>query len=314
MTKVKNERKARKAKQESSADSLSAINVRRAEVPAQSKTQKHESNKEPVGTYSKEYLTWLNDQDILERYRLSEIRADGISGLTPRVDREPFKGQKYTQQESTAPKEEPYVPQITQNTTRIRERGRPGDDPSSSSSSTMSSLTPSSASRRSQRPKVKKESSPERETPRPERRLRDTFRDRVGKAVTYDPAVVKLLKPSPPEKYNGEDDIEVFENWLAALLRYFRISGLGGRANDQLRVDLTGTNLKGLASDWFHTEVESWDRETLDWNFMDLICALYKHFIHQVTAQNATDKFYSVRYNKSEGALAFFNALYRNAA
>src|SRR5215471_9554445 len=47
---------------------------------------------------------------------------------------------------------------------------------------------------------------------------------------------------------------------------------------------------------------------------MDLICALYKRFIHQVTAQNATDKFYSVRYNKSEGALAFYNALFRNAA
>jgi len=368
LTKVKAERKARKAKQENSADSMDAINVRRAEMSDQPTAQKHEPKASPAAAYSKEYTDWLKNIDILDRYRRADIEADGISGLKTREEREPFRGQKYAQKEGTILKEEPYVPRISQNTTRIRDRGGPGDDPSSSSSSAKSSLTPSATSRRSQRPKERKESPPERETPRPEskprfgkpidkvtynvtsqvrprsasrersksrdpddpqwiyepadleyqdeiiRRLRDTIKDRVGTAVTYDPAVVKLLKPVPPDKYNGEDDIEVFENWVAALLQYFRISGLGGRVNDQLRVDLTGTNLKGLASDWFHAEVESWDREVVEWTFMDLICALYKRFIHQVTAQNATDKFYSVRYNKSEGALAFYNALFRNAA
>jgi hypothetical protein len=145
------------------------------------------------------------------------------------------------------------------------------------------------------------------------RRIRATIKDRVGKQIAYDPSTLKNVKPSPPEKYGGEDDIEVFENWLAGLLRWFRVTGLGGRANDQIRVDLCGTNLKSLAADWFHSEVEAWNREILDWTFIDLICALYRRFIHEVTAQNATDKFYSVRYTKQKGALAFYNELNRHA-
>ena len=145
------------------------------------------------------------------------------------------------------------------------------------------------------------------------RRIRATIRDRVGKASAYDATSLKNVKPSPPEKYGGEDDIEIFDNWLAALLRWFRVTGLGGRANDQIRVDLCGTNLKSLAADWFHSEVEAWNREIIDWTFTDLICAIYRRFIHEVTAQNATEKFYSVRYSKQKGALAFYNDLNRHA-
>jgi Ty3 transposon capsid-like protein len=145
------------------------------------------------------------------------------------------------------------------------------------------------------------------------RRIRAMIKDRVGKAMGYDHHTLKSVKPTPPEKYGGEDDVKIFNNWLAGLLRWLRISGLGGRANDQLRIDLCGTNLKTLASDWFHAEVEAWNRDILDWTFTDVICALYRRFIHEVTAQNATDKFHSVRYSKQKGALAFYNELNRHA-
>src|SRR5262245_11638022 len=144
-------------------------------------------------------------------------------------------------------------------------------------------------------------------------KIRDTIYDRVGIEAAYDIASMKNIKPVPPEKYGGEDDIESFKNWLAGVLRWLRVTGVTGRTKEQLRVDLCGTTLKGLAANWFHLEVKSFDRKVCDWTFMDLIVAMYGQFIHEVTAQNATTKFYNVKYSKSKGVLAFYNDLERYA-
>jgi hypothetical protein len=141
------------------------------------------------------------------------------------------------------------------------------------------------------------------------RRLRKSIKDQVGKETRFDSTVLKNLKLPQPEKYAGEDDIEVFENWLSGLLKWFRITGCTGKQHDKLRVELCGTNLKDLASDWYRTEVEAFNREIIEWSFTDLICTIYRRFIHDVTAQNATDRFNGVRYSKAKGALAFYNEL-----
>ena len=67
--------------------------------------------------------------------------------------------------------------------------------------------------------------------------------------------------------------------------------------------------MRGMAADWFHNEVEAWNRTTAEWSFEELICAMYRRFIHEVTAQNATDKFWGTIYSKAKGALAFYNDL-----
>ena len=140
-------------------------------------------------------------------------------------------------------------------------------------------------------------------------KIRDTIYDRVGTEVAYNIAGMKNIKPVPPEKYGGEDDIESFENWLAGVLRWLRVAGVTGESKEQLQVDLCGTTLKGLAADWFHLEVESFDRKVRDWTFTELVVAMYGRFIHEVTAQNATTKFYNAKYSKSKGVLAFYNDL-----
>jgi len=120
---------------------------------------------------------------------------------------------------------------------------------------------------------------------------------------------LKSIKVSPPDSYGGEDDIEVFDNWIAGLLRWLRIQNVCRQRKDSLRIDLCGSTLKGLAADWFAEEVESFHRSIDEWQFEDIICALYKHFIHRVTAQSAADKYKKTKFIKAEGALAFYNNL-----
>lgn len=141
-------------------------------------------------------------------------------------------------------------------------------------------------------------------------RYRTLIRDRVGQERPTIPEL-KNVKIQAPSKYHGDDDIEKFETWLTALLRWFRVNGMCGPERDALRIDLSGTTLDGLAAEWFTTEVEAYDRKVNEWLFEDLVCAMYKRFIHEVTAQNATDKFNTARYSKAKGALAYFNDLKR---
>jgi hypothetical protein len=138
------------------------------------------------------------------------------------------------------------------------------------------------------------------------------IRERVG--VSHEGFKdLKSIKISPPDSYGGEDDIEVFDNWIAGLLRWLRIQNVCGRQKDSLRIDLCGSTLKGLAADWFAEEVESFHRSIDIWQFEDVVCALYKRFIHRVTAQSAADKYKKTKFIKAEGALAFYNNLKRHA-
>ena len=81
---------------------------------------------------------------------------------------------------------------------------------------------------------------------------------------------------SPPEKYSGEDDIEVFDTWIAGLLRWLRVQNVCSPRKDVLRVDLCGATLKGLTANWFAEEVESFNRTVDEWTFEDVVCAMYK--------------------------------------
>jgi hypothetical protein len=57
---------------------------------------------------------------------------------------------------------------------------------------------------------------------------------------------LKSIKISPLDSYGGEDDIEVFDNWVAGLLRWLCIQNVCRRWKDPLRVDLCRALLKDI--------------------------------------------------------------------
>ena len=120
---------------------------------------------------------------------------------------------------------------------------------------------------------------------------------------------VKGLKPALPEKYNGEDNLEVFDRWLMGLMRYFRLLRICGDELDEERVVILGDALTGTAASWYSQEVEATNRLVAEWTFEELVCALYKRFMTEVTAQKAVDHYLGIRYSKTKGALAFWNDL-----
>ena len=90
--------------------------------------------------------------------------------------------------------------------------------------------------------------------------------DRVGHECDPLPDV-KNIRVSAPEKYSGEDVIEVFDTWLNGLLCWFQVYNITGDHKDSMRVDLCGTTPTGLAVSWCTDEVEAWNRRTRKWYF-----------------------------------------------
>ena len=115
------------------------------------------------------------------------------------------------------------------------------------------------------------------------------------------------MSPPKPGKYGGQDDIKKFDDWLTQLLKYFRTFKVTGYGRDADRILSIGLYLKGIAAKWYDQEVESPDRRINYWSFEDLICGLFKRFIHEATAQQATTNYDCTRYSTEKGALAFFN-------
>jgi hypothetical protein len=115
-------------------------------------------------------------------------------------------------------------------------------------------------------------------------RYRWLIRDQIGQEREAHPDI-KNIKVSPPEKYAGEDDIEVFDTWLAGLLQWLWVYNITGDAKDAMRVNLCGTTLTGLAATWYVDKVKAWNRCVQVWYFEDLVCEMYKQFIDEVTAR-----------------------------
>ncbi|KIM56654.1 hypothetical protein SCLCIDRAFT_29403 [Scleroderma citrinum Foug A] len=116
-----------------------------------------------------------------------------------------------------------------------------------------------------------------------------------------------------PGKYKGQDDIKKFDDWLTQLLKYFRTFKVTRYRCDVDRVLYTGLCLEGITAEWYNQEVESPDRHINYWSFEDLICGLFKRFIHKATAQQAVTNYNHTHYSAEKGVLAFFNNMKRHA-
>jgi hypothetical protein len=139
-------------------------------------------------------------------------------------------------------------------------------------------------------------------------KYRKAIREKVGRSIDHIP-IIKGIKASIPEKYYGDDNIQKFEVWLMSLLRYLRILRVCGDELEDERIILMGESLSGLAAEWYNQEVEDSARTTINWRFEELVCAMYKRFMTDATAQKAANHYERVRFSKSKGALAYWNEM-----
>ncbi|KIM70936.1 hypothetical protein SCLCIDRAFT_18892 [Scleroderma citrinum Foug A] len=115
------------------------------------------------------------------------------------------------------------------------------------------------------------------------------------------------MSPPKPGKYGGQDVIEKCNDWLTQLLKYFRTFKVTGYGCDKDHILYTGLYLEDIAAEWYNQEVKLPNRCINYWSFEDLICGLFKRFIHNDTAQQAMTNYDRTCYSTEKGVLAFFN-------
>jgi len=79
-------------------------------------------------------------------------------------------------------------------------------------------------------------------------------------------------------------------------------------------VMLTAMYLDEKAKTWFNDNVEGVNHQRWVWTFKDVITGLYDQFIHESSIQDATQKFYSVKYTTDGGVFGFYHELEQYAS
>ena len=102
------------------------------------------------------------------------------------------------------------------------------------------------------------------------------------------------LNISPPEEYSGSSDLEVYETFVAGILRWLKLHGLLGVKYTETQVQFLGMQLKGNASEWFTRNVECPDRLIRDWSLESVIKGLQKQFLNSLMHRQASNKFYTI--------------------
>jgi len=91
--------------------------------------------------------------------------------------------------------------------------------------------------------------------------LLDQYRQCVYEAISQpgDPAGLEVksmkISISQPKAYKGQDNINIFDEWVNQILRWFRIYKVTGPIHDGDRVMYAGACLEDLAGQWFDQEV-----------------------------------------------------------
>jgi len=109
---------------------------------------------------------------------------------------------------------------------------------------------------------------------------------------------IKLLSIQVPlpKAYSGDKDIEQFDGWLHSMLQWMKINHYTGPEHKHDCITLTAMYLDEKAKTWFNDNVKGVNCWRWVWTFKDVITGLYDQFIHESSIQDATQKFYSVKY------------------
>ena len=103
------------------------------------------------------------------------------------------------------------------------------------------------------------------------------------------------LNISPPEQYSGSSGLEVYETFIAGILRWLRLHGLLGVKYTNTQVQFLGMQLKGNASEWFTRNVECPNRPIRDWSLESVIEGLQKRFLNSLMHRQASNKFDTIK-------------------
>ncbi|KAJ3477938.1 hypothetical protein NLI96_g10118 [Meripilus lineatus] len=136
--------------------------------------------------------------------------------------------------------------------------------------------------------------------------IRDTIQQNLAADIEEIP---RSIKPPEPEKYDGGDDLEDFDKWLLAVIRWMALSHLGGIGKERARLLVLGQFLSKTALEWYNTEVESPHRARRNWTFEEVICEMFDHFIHRTSGKVANQKFREVKYSTKNGVSHLFNEM-----
>ena len=110
--------------------------------------------------------------------------------------------------------------------------------------------------------------------PIPLKYYRDLIRNMVGTRI----ASAYYLKPLPLVYFDGTDDRVAFENWLYALLLYFRVSMMCEEPYDDVRVTTAAGYMKGVAKDWFFARVAT-PGSSIPYKFEEVVIEMAQVFI-----------------------------------
>jgi len=108
-----------------------------------------------------------------------------------------------------------------------------------------------------------------------------------------------------PKVYSGDEDIEQFDGWLHSMLQWMKINHYTGPECEHDCIMLTAMYLDERAKTWFNNNVKGVNHWRRVWTFKDIITGLYDRFIHESSIQDATQKFYSVKYTTDGGVFRF---------
>jgi len=122
---------------------------------------------------------------------------------------------------------------------------------------------------------------------------------------------IKLLsiRVPLPKAYSGDKDIKQFDGWLHSMLWWMKINHYAGPEHEHDHIMLTVMYLDEKAKTWFNDNVEGINHWRWVWTFKDIITGLYDQFIHELSIQDVTQKFYSVKYTTDGDVYGFYHEL-----
>ncbi|KAJ3485897.1 hypothetical protein NLI96_g4629 [Meripilus lineatus] len=123
----------------------------------------------------------------------------------------------------------------------------------------------------------------------------------------------RSIKMKEPDRYDGRDDLDMFDEWLMSIVRWMALMQLGGPKRDRLRLITLGQCLSKNALEWYNSEVASPNRLHRKWTYKEAICELFDHFIHKVSGKKASNKFKNVKYDPRKGASHLFTEMRKYA-
>jgi hypothetical protein len=106
--------------------------------------------------------------------------------------------------------------------------------------------------------------------------IRIALTDPVDIDLNKSPLARAGVKLKHLEAYSGGSDRKEFEGFVANILRWLKMNYLLRLTSMDLQVSYKGTCLTGEAQEWFHQNIEHFDRHVRDWTLETVVQGLQK--------------------------------------